>query len=163
MSRPTAAEQLRTASRPVRLTIPAIGVDTALTDVGLTEAGAIDVPEGRQINQAAWFDQSPTPGQFGASIIVGHVDTERGASVFFRLGGLRPGARITVNRRDGRRAVFEVDGLENYPDRSRIQPAQAYIGPVDRSELRLVTCADFNQRTGHYQGNVIVFAHLVVA
>lgn len=158
MKSPT--ERLLIASRPVYLSIPAIKVNTAITTVGLTAQGVIDVPKGKQINQAAWYDQSPTPGQFGASIIVGHIDTDQGPSVFFELGGLKPGNLISLKRADGRTGVFIVDGLEDYPDRSKIPPAQAYIGAVDRSELRLVTCANFDNQTGHYRGNIVVFAHL---
>lgn len=156
----SSTERLLIASRPVHLSIPAIKVSTGISTVGLTAQGVIDVPKGKQINQAAWYDQSPTPGQFGASIIVGHIDTEQGPSVFFELGGLKPGNLISLNRADGRTGVFIVDGLEDYPDRSKIPPAQAYIGAVDRPELRLITCANFDNQTGHYRGNIVVFAHL---
>jgi hypothetical protein len=40
-------------------------------------------------------------------------------------------------------------------------PTSAVYGPVPNSQLRLITCGGtFDQATGHYLSNVIVFATL---
>jgi sortase (surface protein transpeptidase) len=147
------------ASKPIHLSIPAIGVDTKLTTVGKTDAGAIDVPSGAELNEAAWFDQSP-PGQYGPAVIVGHIDSIHGPSVFFRLGALRPGDKVRVKRADGRTAVFTIDGLSQYPNRKRLPIQAIYGGDLDRAGLRLMTCTNFDSSIGHYRGNTVVFAHL---
>ena len=147
-------------SRPVHLKIAALQIDADLVAVGLTSQGAIAVPKGRAIDQPAWFDQSPTPGQYGPSVIVGHIDTVRGPSVFFRLGALKPGDTVVVTRADRRTATFVVDGLKQYPQRSAIPALPVFGGDNAVPELRLITCTNFDRSTGHYQGNLVVFGHL---
>lgn len=147
-------------SRPVHLTIAALKLDADLVTVGLTADGSIAVPKGRAIDQPAWFDQSPTPGQYGPSVIVGHIDTVHGPSVFFRLGGLEPGDTIIVTRADHRMATFIVDGLKQYPQRSAIPALPVFGGDNAVAGIRLITCTNFDRSTGHYRGNLVVFGHL---
>ena len=65
-------------------------------------AGTMQVPPvHRKANVAAWYKYSVTPGQIGTSVIEGHVDTDQGPAVFFRLGALRPGDLVNVRLADG--------------------------------------------------------------
>ena len=148
-------------SKPVSIDIPAIGVHSVLLYLGLNSDGSVQVPSGASFNQAGWYEYSPTPGSVGPSVILGHVDSGHyGASVFFRLGGLRPGNRVMVTRRDGRVAVFEVTGVRHYPKNHF--PTQLVYGNTDDAALRLITCGgSFNFSTGHYLDNIIAFASLV--
>ena len=76
--------------------IPAIGVHSKLLHLGVNSDGTIRVPSlNTQAEEAAWYKYSATPGQIGASVIEGHVDSYQGAAVFFRLGALRPGTAST--------------------------------------------------------------------
>lgn len=77
-------------SQPVEVTIPSIDVTSELHTVGLNDDGTLEVPSGPQYDQAAWYDGSPTPGELGPSVLLGHV-TNTGAvpSVFFELGPSR--------------------------------------------------------------------------
>lgn len=148
-------------SDPTRISIPAIGVDSVVNRIGLAADGTLAVPQpGPRLDQAAWFEKSPTPGQPGPSVIEGHVDTESGPSVFFKLGSLRPGLHIVVTRADGTRLVFVVDGVRNYL-KSKF-PTQLVYGAKDlsRPALRLITCSQFDTTTRHHIGNAVVFAHL---
>lgn len=147
-------------SRPVHLKIAALDIDADLVTVGLTADGSIAVPKGRTIDQPAWFDQSPTPGQYGPSVIVGHIDTVRGPSVFFRLGALKPGDAIVITRADHRTATFVVDGLKQYPQRNAIPALPVFGGDNAVPGIRLITCSNFDHSTGHYRGNLVVFGHL---
>jgi len=80
--------------------------------------------------------------------------------VFFRLGDLRPGNRVTVTRRDGSIAAFEITGVRRYP-KDRF-PTQLVYGNTNHAALRLITCGgSFDLSTGHYLDNVVVFATLV--
>lgn len=148
------------ASPPTKLRIPRIDVDTDVTKVGRASSDQIGVPKGKHINDAAWFDESPTPGQYGASVIVGHIDTDNGKSVFFRLGELRHGNKIHITRKDGKKVTYVVDKARSYPDRKELPTTKFLGGDVDKSGLRLVTCTDFDHKTGHYRGNTIIYAHL---
>ncbi len=81
--------------------------------------------------------------------------------MFFRLGELEPGATVSVAREDGRTARFVVDKVERYP-KDRFPTVAVYGDTTQRAELRLITCGGaFDSRTGHYQDNVVAYAHLV--
>lgn len=149
-------------SRPTTISIPAIGVSTSVNPIGLAADGTLAVPQpGPHLNQAAWFTNSPSPGQPGPAIIEGHVDTDTGPSVFFRLGDLHPGARVIVHRADGHVLTFHVDAVRDFLKAKF--PTRLVYGGRDLSEpsLRLITCSDFDASIHHHIGNEVVFAHLV--
>jgi hypothetical protein len=150
-------------SRPVRLRIPALGVDTPVNPIGLAADGSLAVPApGPHLDEAAWFRNSPTPGQPGPSIIEGHVDSPRGPSVFFRLGSIRPGDQVLVTRADGRRLTFRVDAVRDFP-KSRFPTRLVYGSDLARPTLRLITCSEYDPGIRHHVGNAVVFAHLTHA
>ncbi len=145
-------------ARPVSLTIPAIGVRTGLVHLGLTSSGALQVPSNTTV--AGWYTGSARPGATGAAVIVGHIDSQNGPGVFFRLRLLHAGSRVYVRRADGTLAVFRVTSVRSYP-KARF-PTLAVYGPVPDAELRLITCGGaFDVATGHYLSNVIAYATLV--
>jgi hypothetical protein len=147
-------------SRPIRLAIPDIGVRAAVRGVGLAEDGSIDVPDITRHQETGWYERGPTPGQFGSAIIVGHVDSAAGPSVFHRLGDLRPGAIIEVTRRDRSVAIFEVNSVERFPKEAL--PAERVYGDYSRPHLRLITCGGrWVGGSLGYTDNVVAFASLV--
>jgi len=149
-------------SVPRELRIPAIGVTARLDDVALQPDGTIGVPQpGPDYDHPAWFSGSPTPGELGPSVIVGHVDSAvNGPSVFFRLGDLRPGNQIQVSRADGSTALFTVQAVRSYAKRHF--PTQTVYGETSNSQLRLITCGGSLSAAGHYENNTVVFADLTV-
>lgn len=149
------------ASRPVLISIPAIAVRSRVNTIGLNHDGTLAVPQpGPHLDQAAWFRNSPTPGQPGPSIIEGHVDSDSGPSVFFRLGSVRPGDRIRVLRADGIRVTFTVNAVRNF--KKSHFPTDVVYGAKDlgQSQLRLITCSQFDPSIRHHVGNAVIFAHL---
>ena len=149
-------------SAPVRLDVPSIGVHTStFVDLGRAADGSIEVPT--DFAAVGFYTPGPTPGQFGPAVIAGHVDSHQGPAVFYRLGALRAGARISVGRKDGSTATFVVDKVASYP-KARFPTSEVYGNTTSRAELRLITCGgSFDDRSGHYVDNVIAFAHLVSA
>ncbi|MCC8338864.1 class F sortase [Streptomyces sp. R1] len=145
-------------SPPDRVRIPAIGVDAPLTGLGLTATGSLDVPPAEKKNLAGWYEAGTTPGETGTAIVAGHVDNAEGPAVFYRLGALKKGSTIEVDRRDGGVAVFTVDAVEVYA--ADAFPDEKVYGAADRPELRVITCGGAYSRSTGYQGNVVVFAHL---
>ncbi|MEU9508223.1 class F sortase [Micromonospora sp. NPDC048170] len=150
------------ASRPVGIAIDPIDVEAPVHGVGIAPDGSIAVPDAARAQEAAWYDQGPTPGQYGPSVIVGHVDTTSGPAVFHKLRDLRDGDRIEVARQDRSVAVFEVDSVERF-DKDKL-PADEVFGDFSRPRLRLITCGGrwVGGETG-YADNVVVFASLVRA
>lgn len=147
-------------SLPVAVRIPAIGVDSKLLRLGLNADGTVQVPSIRtSAGRAAWYKYSATPGEIGSSVIEGHVDSERGPAVFFRLGALHRGDTIDVTLADGVTAVFRVTGVREY-SKARF-PAKTIYGTTDFAALRLITCGGaFDDATGHYRSSTVVFASL---
>jgi hypothetical protein len=147
-------------SLPVSVDIPAIGVKSQLLRLGLNSDGTIQVPSlDTSAGLAAWYKYSATPGQIGASVIEGHVDSRQGPAVFFRLGDLRPGDTVDVTLADGITAIFRVTGVREYA-KSRF-PAKAVYGATRYAALRLITCGGaFDYVTGHYLSSTVVFASL---
>jgi hypothetical protein len=145
----------RTVAPPVRLRIPAAGVDTPLERLGRAADGTMGLPSRPAV--AGWYAEGPRPGQPGPAVVVGHVDTGSGPGVFFRLAELRRGDPVSVERADGSTARFRVTRLTRVP-KSRF-PTEAVYAPSLEPSLRLVTCGGtFERAVGHYRDNVIVFA-----
>ena len=89
-SKPTTRGQILSRSLPTHLSVPAIGVDSDLKQIGLNAKGEIQTPPLVRDSHAYWLNVSPTPGQLGPATIIGHVDSAAyGPGVFFRLGDLR--------------------------------------------------------------------------
>ncbi len=93
---------------------------------------------------------------------MGHIDSlSYGPAIFYNLGKLVPGDTVEVTRSDNTVAVFRVDGVREYL-KSEFPTLQVY-GNLDHAGLRLITCGGaFNNDTGHYESNIVVFATLVV-
>ncbi|MFI5910816.1 class F sortase [Dactylosporangium sp. NPDC051541] len=148
------------ASVPVRLAIPAIGLDTSLMSLGLNKDGTVEVPPVRTDAPAGWYRNLRTPGEVGPAVILGHVDTAHdGPAVFYRLRELRPGDPVTVRRADGSVAVFVVERVVEVPKSDF--PTEDVYGPVNYPALRLVTCGGTFDHLRHtYKGNTLVYARL---
>ncbi len=152
------------ASEPVTLEIPSIGVRSTLLHLGLDADGGLEVPApGPDYDRAAWYRHSPAPGSLGPAILLGHVDSAAdGPSVFFRLGELRPGDRVVIIRADDSSALFIVDEVRRYA-KDRFPTGLVY-GDIDHAGLRIITCGGaFDSATGHYLDNIVVFASLVTS
>jgi len=147
-------------SRPVRLQIPALGVDTGLLDLGLQDDGTLEVPpDGASVG---WFTGAPTPGAMGPAVIVGHVDWAGELGLFYYLKDLAIQDEITVTRADGTLARFRVTSNEEFPKDEF--PTDAVYGNIDHAGLRLITCGgEFDRQARSYTDNIIVFADLVDA
>ncbi|MEN8652128.1 sortase [Streptomyces sp. 21So2-11] len=90
-------------SVPVRLQVPAIEVDTPLMRLGLAPDGTVQVPPIAADDRAGWYRHSPTPGQIGPSVILGHVTVGAyGDGVFRDLARLRRGERIVARLENGK-------------------------------------------------------------
>jgi Sortase domain len=149
------------ASAPTALAIPAIGVTSALHPLGLNPDRTVQVPPLGRDSWAGWYRYSPSPGQLGPSIILGHIDSAAyGPGVFFRLGALRPRDTVSVTRADRTVAVFRVERVVQYP-KAHFPTAEVY-GNTDRAALRLITCGGTFDPSAHsYEDNIVAYASLV--
>lgn len=141
---------------PVRIRIPAIGVAADMIPLGTDDAGELEVPADPA--ETGWWRGGPEPGEPGAAVVVGHVDSWRGPAVFFDLADLRRGDRIQVDLADGTQAEFRVRSSMAV-DKDRF-PTEAVYGATPDPQLRLVTCHG-DLVGGSYEGNLVILADLV--
>ena len=143
------------AAPPKQIEIPSIGVSAAVIPLGLNRDGTLAAP--RSYHQAGWYQAGPEPGEQGPAVVVGHVDSEQGPGVFYRLRQLHRGDTIRIDREDGSAVEFRVDRLERRHKKDF--PTESVYGRTNAPVLRLVTCSgDFDVRSGHYTDNMIVYA-----
>ncbi|MFE9411931.1 class F sortase [Streptomyces sp. NPDC006704] len=147
------------ASKPVRVRIPAAGVDARpVLDLGLAADGTVEVPSVADADKIGWYDKGVTPGQTGPAVLIGHFDTVQGPAVLKNVAKIKAGDTVSVERADGRTAQFKVRALEQVDKKTF--PTQKVYGNTDRPELRIVTCGG-ELTGGHRPDNIIVYADLV--
>jgi hypothetical protein len=144
---------------PVRLAVPARGVDTAVDPVGVEPDGQMTIPA--DVDRVGWYRFGPAPGDAGSAVIAGHVDDrEQG------LGAMAPLRQAAV---DDEVVVTDVAGTQS---RWRIvsrEVIEKQVLPLDRlfardgpPRLTLVTCGGpFLAEFGSYRDNVVVVAEPV--
>lgn len=144
-------------SIPTRLSIPAIGVDGALQQVGV-DAARNTLEQPKKPAEAAWYKNSRTPGQTGPAILVGYISTgTKTRGVFAKLGALKPGGQIRVARADGKTVVFTVDSITEYA--ANELPTDKVFANTAEPTLRIITCGG-SLRDTKTATNVVVFAHM---
>lgn len=142
---------------PARVRIPAIGVDASVIELGQQDDGTLETPE--DFSETGWWQGGPRPGQLGAAVIAGHVDSTSGPAVFYDLRNLRQGDEIVVEGVDGGTVTFTVDHLEQHAKDEF--PTSAVYGYTRDPTLRLVTCGgQFDRSLRSYTDNIVVFADL---
>lgn len=146
-------------SEPVRVRVPAAGVDTGpVLKLGLAGDGTVEVPSPADAERIGWYDKGVTPGETGPAVLIGHFDTARGPAVLKNVAKVRVGDEITVARADGTEAVFRVRELEQVDKKAF--PTRKVYGDTERPELRLITCGG-ELVDGHRPDNIILYADLV--
>jgi len=94
------------------------------------------------------------------SLLLGHVDSVTGSSVFYDIKELTRGELVEVIRADGKPATFSVDGVQEVA-KATFPSAEIY-GNTRYPELRLITCGGpFDTATRQYLDNIVVYTHLV--
>ncbi|WP_158861812.1 class F sortase [Leifsonia sp. AG29] len=143
------------AEPPVRVTVPALGIDMPVVSVGLDATGDVSIPP--ESHKAGWYRfSSGLRDRTGSIVVVSHIDAWDGIGPFSRLKDAAAGMEVALSGADGSRS-FRVDGVA--------QPQKApgslagYFTPTGPTRLVLITCGGvFDDSTGHYRDNVIVTA-----
>jgi sortase family protein len=146
---------------PVRLRIPALGLDASVAAVGVdAETGEFAVPP--SVDRVGWYRFGPGfTARSGSIVVAGHVDSaDQGKGAFFGLSKLAPGEKLTLTGPAGKNRDFTVVARERYR-KSRI-PLEKYFARDGAARLTLITCGGpFDSGTGHYRDNVVVTAEPV--
>ncbi|MFE4333564.1 class F sortase [Streptomyces sp. NPDC056831] len=146
-------------SVPTRLQIPSLAVKAPFTPLSIGADGRLNTPPPNDSNLVGWFKGGVTPGERGAAIVAGHVDTTTGPAVFLQLQFLKPGSTVDITRADGSVATFKVDSVETF-SKAKFPNKRVY-SDTPSAQLRLITCGGpYNRKAKHYEDNVVAFAHL---
>jgi len=122
--------------------------------LGKNPDGTVQVPPLADHNETGWYRYGPAPGQPGSAVILGHVDSATGISVFYRLKDLRRGDRVYVALADAKVAAFAVDGVQKAARDAF--PTAAVYSKGGYPGLRLITCGGPSTRPpGHYLDNIV--------
>ncbi len=140
---------------PATLRIPDLDLDEDLIDLGLADDGSMEVPQDPE--QAGWFTGAGRPGGYGPTVLAGHVDSDTGPAVFFRLTELRAGDEIDVERADGVVVTYEVTEVADYSKGDF--PTPQVFGATAQDSLRLITCTGpWDSLAASYEDNRVVYA-----
>lgn len=152
------AEPSGEPSPPVRLRIPALGLDEQLIDLGLAADGSMEVPG--DPDRAGWFTGGGRPGGHGPTVLAGHVDSQEGPAVFGSLTELGPGDEVAVENAEGELVTYRVDRVADYPKGTF--PTHEVFGATVDDEVRLITCTgEWDTLASSYEDNRVVFATAV--
>jgi hypothetical protein len=153
--RPPAPAAAGPTLRATEVRLPSLGVGSALVDLDVGADGVLVPPADPDV--AGWYRRGAVPGQQGPTVIAGHVDSQTGPAVFFRLDELAPGDPVEVSRSDGTSFDYRVVSVESHPKDAF--PTALVYGPAPGSVLRLVTCGgEFDPGRRHYRDNIVVTA-----
>lgn len=149
------------ASEPSTISVPAIGVDSEVMQLGLQDNGLIEVPPYQYGSPPGWYVHSPTPGEIGPSVFLGHRNgLEGGPGIFADLPQIEIGDSVEVTRQDGSVATFTIYRTEQF-DKSRDGfPTLRVYGNTTGPEIRLLTCDGLNSETGVLEDNFIAYGKL---
>lgn len=156
------------APRPVRISIPRIGVDAPIVVLGLDSGNYPEVPDSG--SEVAWYTFSTPPGEGSNAVFSGHVDWYYwgmpAEGVFYHLRELQLGDEISLELEDGNQIRYAVTGnvAVAYDDPNVVKVMQ----PTVKDVITLITCGgtwrrDYSNPTGgNYSHRVIVRAEKVL-
>lgn len=146
-------QQVQAAGAPVRVSIPAIGLNKRIVKVGINSVGEMDVPSGSTQN-VGWYSKGVAPGNVGSAVLAAHVFAAFGA-----LHKTEVGDEIFVEAENGGHLRFVVTKTEVYKlgDLS----ADTLFNRKDGRHLHLITCAGAPTSDGStYTHRLVVYATL---
>lgn len=148
---------VRVPVRPVRLSVPAIGLRASVVPTGVDDKGEFSVPP--SVDEVGWYRFGPGLGETAGSVVIGgHVDdAESGPGAFYRLRELTGGDPISVTGEDGSTREFRVVAKEQVPKKDL--DLTPYFSTGGSVRLTLFTCGGkFDGDARSYVDNVIVTA-----
>ncbi|MEK7601325.1 MAG: class F sortase [Patescibacteria group bacterium] len=157
-----AGSSFEQAGKPVRLIIPAIGVDANVQSVGLSWRGNGDMGVPSNFTDVAWYNGGPRPGMPGSAVIAGHLDGKDVAqAVFYNLDKLETGDEVRIVDSKGKTLLFRVVNTKIYD--SEAAASEVFLGDPSKTRLNLITCGgDWDTTQKLYSKRIVVFTELVI-
>jgi hypothetical protein len=154
---------------PVRITIPAIGVDTTVEHRGTVRStnpftgqvvDAYGVPV--SMRTTSWWSDGPKPGSGQMAVVLGHTQVG-GYGAFNDLGKLRAGQPFTLRAANGDTLRLQVLGSPvTGLDKATSALADTLAHHPAGAAVALVTCGGaFDEKARQSEDNTVVFASVV--
>ena len=151
------AEAEASSGVPVRLVLPAIGVDAPVQSLAL--GADLTMPAPQEARLVAWYTFSAEAGAPGNAVLAGHRDWQRQRGAFFDLGALRAGDTVWLQDAGDTWYLYTVVWSDSLPEETT--PVGEVVGPTSRPLLTLITCSGtFSQSAGQYLECRVVRAEL---
>jgi hypothetical protein len=140
---------------PVKLTIPALGVEAAVQPVGLDADGAMGTPT--QPDDVAWYELGPGMGVPGNVVLAAHVNWNGRLRPFGLLHTLEPGDAVQVIDAEGRGFEYQVES--SHWVRAEGAPLAEIFAQPEQPVVTLITCGgEYVAATREYLDRLIVRA-----
>ncbi len=139
---------------PVKIYFNDAEVSASIEPVGLTEDGAMDAVASATV--AGWYEDGPSPGQYGNALIDGHVRWKGRIGTFSVLNDMQVGDEVVIEYEDGSFRYFYTQSvnvylLEEFP------PEVMATDEGGEPRLTLITClGDYDQSIGTSRSRVVV-------
>jgi len=153
---------------PVKVIVPDHHLNAPVSADRLNSDGSLYVP--LEPGAVSWASQDVAPGSgYGTIILVGHINMGGVAGAFADLADYRVGQIITLVLADGRRLDYAVAASPIEVNKDKLEPRRQELfdqthsyglaGHPTSGRLLLLSCGGlFDNRTGHYESNIFVFA-----
>lgn len=141
---------------PTRLSVPALGIDAPVDEVGVAPDGQMELPE--DVSRVGWYRFGPVPGAEGSAVIAGHVDDrEQGLGELAPIADAAVGQEIVVTDATGATTRWQVLSRETIT--KQVLPVDRIFAREGAPRLTLVTCGGpFLPEYRSYRDNVVVVA-----
>lgn len=139
---------------PVRIIVPAIGLEAPIAYMGTNGKGEMDVPSGSS-GSVGWYERGTVPGDRGSAVIAAHV-----FAAFSDLHKVPPGSDIYIETKGGVKLHFVTEEVRTYR-LSDLSPDMLFER-ADARRLNLITCAgSLTQGGSTYTHRLVVFTKYV--
>ena len=156
-ARPAAPTAAPAVVPPVRLSLPARGIEAPIDPVGVEPGGEMTLPE--DVDRVGWYSYGPVPGApEGTAVVAGHVDdAEQGLGALAPLREVEAGDEVVVESADGTSTRWTVTSRELI-DKPGV-PLTDLFARTGAPRLVLITCGGpFDEELRSYRDNVVVVA-----
>ena len=158
-TRPAAPTDHEQRPPPVRLSVPALGVHSAVDPVGVEPDGQMTVPA--EVDRVGWYRFGPAPGEEGSAVIAGHVDSRtQGLGATAPLRNAAVADEVVLTDAAGTTTRWRVVSRELIE--KQVLPLDRLFTRAGPPRLTLITCGGpFLPEYRSYRDNVVVVAEPV--
>ena len=127
-------------AQPVHLSVPSIGINAPIEQVGTLANGDMATPIQNPWIDAGWYSNGPHPGEKGSAVIDGHLDRPGGfPAIFWYLRNVHVGDAVYVTEKSGQQLRFHVTHIAYFTPQNA--PLQDIFGNSSGTYLNLITSA----------------------